>query len=115
MSRLSEETCRPGKEARALSHEDSQRLMDSLAPNWQHESDRIVGEFAFDNYYETQAFVNAMAYVAHRNDHHPETTFGYARCTIVFTTHAVDGLSRNDFICAAQIDRLLGDEAAAGN
>lgn len=70
-------------------------------------ADSITGEFEFKNYYRTTAFVNAVAWIAHTEDHHPDITFGYKNCTIAFTTHAIDGLSDNDFISAAKIDRLL--------
>ena len=52
------------------------------------------------------AFVNAVAWIAHREDHHPDVAFGYDRCTLRFATHAVGGLSLNDFICAAKVDAL---------
>ena len=63
-------------------------------------------EFHFRNYYETMAFVNAVAWVAHGQDHHPDLEVSYNRCKVVYTTHAVGGLSLNDFICAAHIDAL---------
>jgi 4a-hydroxytetrahydrobiopterin dehydratase len=53
------------------------------------------------------AFVNAMAWVANREDHHPDFTAGYNYCEVTFTTHAIDGLSENDFICAAKVNALL--------
>jgi 4a-hydroxytetrahydrobiopterin dehydratase len=62
--------------------------------------------FPFKDYYQTMAFVNAVAWIAHREDHHPEMTVGYNRVSIVFSTHSVGGLSENDFICAAKIDAL---------
>jgi 4a-hydroxytetrahydrobiopterin dehydratase len=52
------------------------------------------------------AFVNAVAWIAHREDHHPDVALGYDRCTVRFATHAVSGLSLNDFICAAKVDAL---------
>ena len=54
-----------------------------------------------------EAFVNAVAYIAHRESHHPEITFGYNNCRIELITHAISGLSENDFISAAKIDALL--------
>ena len=60
------------------------------------------GQVKFKNYYHTQAFVNAVAYIAHCEDHHPDITFGYNQCTIELTTHAINGLSDNDFISAAK-------------
>jgi len=62
--------------------------------------------FAFKNYYQTMAFVNAVAWIAHREDHHPDMAVGYNKATVVFSTHSVGGLSENDFIGAAKIDAL---------
>jgi 4a-hydroxytetrahydrobiopterin dehydratase len=70
---------------------------------------RLSKTLGFDNYYQTSAFVNAVVWLAHREDHHPEIHFGYRNCRIELSTHAVDGLSMNDFILAARIDRLLKD------
>lgn len=67
----------------------------------------IRGEFTFKNYYHTTAFVNAVAWIAHCEDHHPDIEFGYKKCVINYSTHAIGGLSENDFICAAKVDRLL--------
>lgn len=78
-------------------------------PQWAVTSNHaaIHREFHFRNYYETMAFVNAVAYVAHQQDHHPDLQVSYSRCKIIYTTHSVGGLSLNDFICAAHIDMLL--------
>jgi len=67
----------------------------------------ISRTFTFKNYYETMAFVNALAWVAHRDDHHPDVEVGYKTCRVRYTTHAINGLSMNDFICAAKINALL--------
>lgn len=67
----------------------------------------IARTYEFKNYYQTMAFVNAAAWVAHREDHHPELEVGYKRCTVRYSTHAIGGLSENDFICAAKTDALL--------
>ncbi len=70
--------------------------------------DHLIGKtFEFKNYYQTMAFVNAVAWLSHREDHHPEMTVGYNKCHVEYTTHAVNGLSDNDFICAAKVDALL--------
>jgi 4a-hydroxytetrahydrobiopterin dehydratase len=53
------------------------------------------------------AFVNAVAWISHREDHHPNVFAGFSRCELVYTTHAVDGLTENDFICADKVDALL--------
>ena len=68
---------------------------------------QISREFEFRNFHETMEFVNALAWVAHRQDHHPDLEVGYNRCLVRFSTHAIKGLSDNDFICAARIDALL--------
>ncbi len=62
--------------------------------------------FKFDDYYRTMAFVNALAFMAHREDHHPDLGVHYNRCTVRYSTHDVGGLSENDFICAAKADAL---------
>jgi 4a-hydroxytetrahydrobiopterin dehydratase len=63
--------------------------------------------FKFRDFPETIVFVNAVAWIAHREDHHPDLEVGYDRCTVKYTTHAVGGLSENDFICAAKVNALL--------
>ena len=67
----------------------------------------IEKTFQFANYYETIAFVNALAFTAHVTDHHPELTVGYNRCLVRFNTHDVGGISGTDFECAAAADALL--------
>ena len=67
----------------------------------------IEKTFPFKNYHETIAFVNALAWVAHTEDHHPDLTVSYARCVVRFNTHSVGGISVNDFICAAKADALV--------
>jgi len=76
--------------------------------SWEHDtaSQTLSKHFKFDNYYQTIAFVNALAWIAHREDHHPDLEVGYNRCVVRYSTHAVDGLSINDFICAAKVDLL---------
>jgi 4a-hydroxytetrahydrobiopterin dehydratase len=68
--------------------------------------DEIRKLYRFANYYETISFVNALAWIAHREDHHPNLEVGYNRCLVRYRTHAVNGLSENDFICAAKVDAL---------
>lgn len=67
----------------------------------------IVKRYQFANYYQTIAFVNAVAFVAHRSDHHPELEVGFDRCTVRFNTHDVNGISTTDFECASAVDALL--------
>lgn len=67
----------------------------------------ISRTFTFKNYYETMAFVNAVAWLSHREDHHPDMEVSYKECKVRYSTHAVKGLSMNDFICAAKVNALL--------
>lgn len=79
-----------------------------LLAGWKREGFAITRTFTFKNYHQTMAFVNAVAWIAHRENHHPDISFGYKSCTVRYTTHAIGGLSENDFICAAKIDALIG-------
>jgi 4a-hydroxytetrahydrobiopterin dehydratase len=84
-------------------------LMRQLHGDWSASDDaqHIRRSFGFKNYYQTIAFVNALAWIAHQEDHHPDLEVGYNRCVVNFSTHSVGGLSENDFICAARIDTLV--------
>lgn len=89
-----------------------QQTIESLAPllpQWAIQQDfkSIQREFRFTDYYETIAFVNALAWIAHNEDHHPDLYVTFNRCKVTYSTHSVNGLSRNDFICAAKIDDLI--------
>ena len=83
----------------------------AATPGWQQDGPRIVRSFEFRNYYETLAFINAIAYVIHAEDHHPELVVTYNRCVIRFDTHTVNdgkgGISVNDFICAAKVNAIF--------
>jgi 4a-hydroxytetrahydrobiopterin dehydratase len=76
------------------------------APGWARDGDAITKTFRFADYHRTMAFVNAVAWIAHAEDHHPDLAVGYNRCTVRFNTHDVGGISVNDFICAAKVDAL---------
>lgn len=73
---------------------------------WSYSKGAITKTFSFKNYYETVSFVNAAAWIAHKEDHHPEMHFGYKQCRIEYSTHSIKGISENDFICAAKVDKL---------
>jgi 4a-hydroxytetrahydrobiopterin dehydratase len=110
MSTLADKRCAPcSGDTPALELSAASKLCESLRPEWQLlEGGKLLrASFSFKNYYHTQAFVNAVAYVAHREDHHPDISFGYRSCTVSWWTHAVNGLTENDFICAAKVDQLL--------
>ena len=76
-------------------------------PGWVREGSSITRTCSFANLYEAMAFVNAVAWVSHREDHHPDLAVGYRDVRITYTTHAIRGLSENDFICAAKVEKLL--------
>lgn len=74
---------------------------------WAVTGNTITKTYPFKNYYQTMAFVNATAWISNRENHHPDLTVGYNTCRVEYTTHAINGLSENDFICAAKIDALF--------
>jgi len=74
---------------------------------WIVEDGKLVKLYPFKNYFETMAFVNAHAWLSHREDHHADLTVGYNKCRVEYSTHAIGGLSENDFICAAKTDLLF--------
>ena len=63
--------------------------------------------FAFKNFHETMGFVNAVAFIANAEDHHPDLALSYSKCTVRFNTHDVNGISISDFFCASKVDALL--------
>jgi len=75
--------------------------------SWLLEDGKLVKVYPFANYHHTMAFVNALAWISHREDHHPDLAVGYNQCRVTYWTHAVGGLSENDFICAAKCDALF--------
>ena len=84
-----------------------ERLLGSLS-GWGGVGNEITKTYRFTNYYETMAFVNAIAWISHHENHHPDLEVGYRECRVRYSTHAIGGLSMNDFICAAKIDLLTG-------
>lgn len=104
---LSKARCRPcAAGLPPLTDTEASRLLASL-DGWVRAGSTIVKTYRFSNYYETLAFVNASAWISHREDHHPDLAVGYNQCQVTYTTHAVGGLSNNDFICAAKLDALF--------
>ena len=83
------------------------QLNGDAAQGWKVIEGALEKTFPFANYHETMAFVNALAWVAHREDHHPDLAVSYGRCTVRFNTHDVGGISVSDFHCAAAADALL--------
>lgn len=107
MSDLAEKKCVPCEGGAApLSAEKIKAHLANL-DNWQLDQQEIFKEYSFKNFYKTMAFVNAIAWVANQENHHPDLKIGYNYCKVYLTTHAINGLSENDFIIAAKIDVLL--------
>jgi len=94
-----------------LSGDKAVRLMAELHSDWAlfQDGKSIAREFLFATFGRTIAFANAVAWVATTEGHHPEMTVNYGSCRVRYTTNAIDGLSDNDFICAAKIDRFFED------
>lgn len=92
-----------------LEPEVAQQLLKALDAEWSIADDgaSIHRRFEFAGYHRTISFVNAVAWIAESEGHHPDLTVLYGKVDVLYTTHAIDGLSENDFICAAKIDRLL--------
>ena len=106
---LGEQRCKPCEGGVApLSPEEAQSLMKQLSGAWTLAADSrgIRGEWKFRNFYHAMSFANAVAHIANTEDHHPDLEVGYGYCRMTYHTHAIGGLSQNDFICAAKIDAL---------
>jgi 4a-hydroxytetrahydrobiopterin dehydratase len=90
----------------ALSPEQAKEYIKQLDPQWQlAEDDRSISySYRFKNFYQTMACANVIAQIAHQQDHHPELQLSYRCCTVIYSTHSVNGLSLKDFICAAKIN-----------
>ncbi|NDV14001.1 4a-hydroxytetrahydrobiopterin dehydratase [Crenobacter caeni] len=106
--KLTELECRAG--APRLGAVELDDLMDAL-PDWQLDGDALTRECRFADYYRTIAFVNALAWVAHQADHHPDLSVHYNRVVVRFGTHDAGGVTLNDLICAARCDALLEQRA----
>ncbi|XGC79967.1 4a-hydroxytetrahydrobiopterin dehydratase [Bdellovibrio bacteriovorus] len=106
-SELLKQKCHPTEQGL---HEKAIPEFLAAVPGWNLTDGKIQRVYSFKNYYETIGFVNAVAFIANREDHHPDLEVGYNHCTVKFNTHSVNGgkggLSENDFICAAKINAL---------
>ena len=109
MTTLAERHCTPCRKGTPpLTAAQAEKSLAKL-PDWHITTDgtAIHRVLKFKDYYHTLAFVNAVAWLAHQEDHHPTLVVEYNRCEVIYTTHAAGGLTDNDFICAAKIDRTL--------
>lgn len=109
MTDLAEKKCIPCEGGvKPLSREDAKKLLKEI-DTWTLEENNqsIMKKFTFKNFYHTMNFVNAVAFIANKENHHPDMEVSYNFCVLRFTTHAINGLSENDFICAAKIEEIL--------
>lgn len=106
---LATQHCQPrkGKE-HAVPPAQVQQMLATL-PGWQASADgkSIAKDFRFEDFHRTLGFINAVGFMANREDHHPDLEAGYGHCRVLWSTHDVGGLSLNDFICAARVEALL--------
>lgn len=89
-----------------LSEGEIHAQLDQLE-GWEYTEGRLRKGYAFANHYETIAFVNAVAWISHRQDHHPDLQVGYNRCVVSYHSHDIQGISGRDFDCAAKVDALF--------
>ena len=109
MSALNEQHCKPCEGGVSpLKRAAAEELLAELEEGWAIDEAGVELDrtFRFKDYHQTIAFVNQVAMMTHQEDHHPDLEVGYNRCRVRYSTHAIGGLSQNDFICAARIDRL---------
>jgi len=106
---LSRKKCKPCEGNAEPMKQDRIEQMPQQVEGWQQDGDKIRKTFEFENFYQTVAFVNAVAWIANKEDHHPDLEVSYKKCVVNFSTHAVGGLSDNDFISAAKVDDLVAD------
>jgi 4a-hydroxytetrahydrobiopterin dehydratase len=107
MSDLVKKHCKPSEGGTAPYNAAQTTEMLNKLKGWIVEDGKLVKIYPFKNYHETVAFVNALAWISHREDHHPDLQVGYSKCRVEYSTHAIGGLSENDFICAAKADALF--------
>lgn len=98
--------CEGGQRAPALAQAEIDALLKQL-DGWTLQQGVISRTFEFKDFYQTMAFVNAVAWMAHRENHHPDLSVSYRRCRLEYSTHSVNGLTEHDFICAAKADALF--------
>ena len=108
ITELTSKSCKPCEGGMpAMTSEEIDAMMPQIE-DWAFVDGHIERTFDFNNYYQTISFVNAVAWVANAEGHHPNLEVDFRQCKVKFWTHAIDGMSENDFICAAKIDQLAG-------
>ena len=104
---LNTKHCKPCEDGTLPLTESQSRELLQLLNEWELNNNCICKNFEFKNYYQVLALVNAVAWMTHREDHHPDMNVSYNKCRVEYSTHAIGGLSENDFICAAKVDALF--------
>ena len=109
MNDLLNKHCRPYQKGEPVLNSLQTQSLHHAVKNWQlnEQQTTLNRTFKFKNYYQTIAFVNSVAWIAHQEDHHPDLQVSYNKCTVSYSTHSVGGLTENDFICAAKIDDII--------
>jgi 4a-hydroxytetrahydrobiopterin dehydratase len=106
VAKLNEKTCQSSKDGiLALSESDIEEMLVHIK-DWSYKAERLCLNKVFKNHYQAMAFVNAVAWISHTENHHPSITVGYKDVHIEYWTHDIDGISENDFICAAKVNEL---------
>jgi len=109
LSALAEKHCRSCEGGVApLARNEAERWLAELDHAWSLSADgrSLQREWRLKDFFRTMSLVNAVAHIANIEDHHPDLEIGYNYCRLRYSTHAIRGLSENDFICAAKIDRI---------
>jgi 4a-hydroxytetrahydrobiopterin dehydratase len=107
MTDLAKRKCKPCEGGVAPYNAQQTKEMLQQLKGWIVEDGKLVKVYPFTNYYQTMAFVNALAWISHREDHHPDLVVSYNKCRVEYATHSIGGLSENDFVCAAKCDLLF--------
>jgi 4a-hydroxytetrahydrobiopterin dehydratase len=106
MNELAARRCKPLEGHPAMAEAEITAHLAQVT-GWALVDGAIEKRYGFPDFHRTIAFVNALAWIANAEDHHPELLVSYNRCTVRFNTHSVNGISINDFICAAKVDALI--------
>ena len=103
---LSEKSCGPCSGiGEPMPEADIIKMMDNI-PGWEYTDGKIVATKVFKNHYQAMAFANSVAWISHKENHHPYMTIGYKDVKIEYWSHELNGISENDFICAAKVNEL---------
>jgi 4a-hydroxytetrahydrobiopterin dehydratase len=106
MSGLTNKKCKPCEGGVSPMSEAEINTMLASLSDWQYQNGKLTKSWVLKNHYQAISFVNAIAWISHQENHHPYITVGYKDVKVEYWTHAIDGISENDFICAAKVDQL---------